>query len=133
MTIDDPSARDEAFWDGVVAELTARTRDGRLTWTTDARVQRSPSEAPTTPAYVTVFDRWRVAVYGHRWVYWYEEDQYELIDATAIELIDEDGRPEWRLPETRSSSALLDAVGRQHSGADRFAELLLSSSDTAEP
>ena len=107
-----------------------RTRDGRLTWATDSGVAVSLSENVTTPVYVATLDQWRIAVYGFRWAYWYEEDQCELIDSTSIELLDEQGRTEWRLPQTDHSYELLHAVGRQHAGADRFAETLLGSRET---
>ena len=103
-----------------------RTRDGSLEWHTDEPVHVARSEQVTTPIYMATFEQWRIAVYGLQFLHWYEEDQCEWIDAVSVELVDDKGRSEWRLPLTAHSWQLLDAVGRQHAGADQLAQTILN-------
>lgn len=121
------ATKDDAKWQRVLADLVRRTEEGSLGWRTDEPVQLARSESLTTPVYVTRFDRWRLAVYGFQFKHWYEEERYEWIDAVSVEIIDDAGRPEWRLPASARAWDLIDVVGRSHAGADGLAKAILGT------
>lgn len=127
----DPFSRMSSIdWERVVSKLLDDTIAGTVEWKgwSLEDLHNPPQQSDICePIFETELGDWEVRVFAYRHKrYLPDDDEYEWATSLGIEI--HNGKTSWRVPVTSCHRDLYNALQRDLSGANEFAEAFLSGS-----
>ena len=133
-------------WKDAITRMISLTESGEIGWSLSTSI-RSKRENVVGEVYTARYLEREIAVYEYRYkqyqsraatpmspifLHELDPDRWFWANSVSVEFVTVNGEVDWRWPTTPNHFALLDAIRRQHSGADVFLRKLLSL-DTKPP
>lgn len=108
---------DRDRWTKFVNKLITQTAKGQLKWEDSSdKTSRKYALGPIFTAEI-IEDKY-VAIFRYEFRYYTDEEEYDIRKDVAIELVDEDRRELWRLPEVGERHELIDLLEFHEAGAE---------------
>ncbi|MGC4090881.1 MAG: hypothetical protein QM756_24015 [Polyangiaceae bacterium] len=110
---------DDERWTKVIEKLMSKTEQGKIEW---SECGSSIRDNVIGIPYAADVENKHILIYEYQYKNYDDENDFYWASGVAVEFVDNQLNLAWRLPQTDNRRQLLEAVRRQASGADEFAE-----------